>query len=148
MQNKNSTVYLVSCVSRKLAYKSVAKELYVSTWFRKARKFIEGSGYPWYILSAKYGAVPPDKEIDPYNETLNQMDVNSRKNWAARVLGQLAGLIPDGSRIVFLAGARYRDFLVDSLLMRGIDVSIPMAGLRIGQQLNWMDINNSIHSAP
>jgi hypothetical protein len=41
-----STVYLVSCVKRKRAIPTQAKELYVSDWFVKARRYVEASHSP------------------------------------------------------------------------------------------------------
>ena len=35
------TVYLVSCVGQKRSNPSPAKDLYTSTWFRKARMYVE-----------------------------------------------------------------------------------------------------------
>ena len=40
--------------------------------------------------------------------------------------------------VVFLAGQRYREFLRASLRSRGLSVSVPMEGLRIGEQLGWL----------
>jgi hypothetical protein len=40
--------------------------------------------------------------------------------------------------VVFLAGERYREFLARHLASRGVEVSVPMEGLRIGEQLSWL----------
>ena len=40
--------------------------------------------------------------------------------------------------MVFLAGERYREFLARHLASRGVEVSVPMEGLRIGEQLSWL----------
>ena len=41
--------------------------------------------------------------------------------------------------VVFLAGKPYREFLEPSLRQRGLQVRVPMRGLRLGQQLAWLD---------
>lgn len=134
-----STVYLVSCVSAKAAVPAAAKDLYVSPWFQKARRFVEAQGRPWYILSAKYGLTSPDSVIAPYEQTLNTMGVNERRAWARGVAASLDGVLNAGDTAVFLAGVRYREFLASPLSGRGVMVQIPMEGLTIGRQLQWLD---------
>ena len=79
-----STLYLVSCVSKKKDKKTPAKDLYVSDWFRKARTYVELSGHPWFILSAEYGLLDPGEVIEPYERTLNKMPIRERRAWAER----------------------------------------------------------------
>ena len=146
MQPRTLTVYLVSCVSQKRDHACEARDLYVSDLFRKARRFAEGSGCPWFILSAEHGLVAPGQVIAPYERTLNTMGVADRRAWAARVAAQLAEAVPDLSQVVFLAGKRYREFLARHLDGRGVEVSVPMEGLRIGEQLSWLG-HHSPHSA-
>jgi hypothetical protein len=44
MPPAGSTVYLVSCVSQKRERECAARDLYVSDWFCKARRYAERSG--------------------------------------------------------------------------------------------------------
>ena len=44
-----------------------------------------------------------------------------------------------GDRIVILAGSIYRQPLARRLREWGCSVDVPMAGLRIGEQLQWLD---------
>jgi hypothetical protein len=46
--------------------------------------------------------------------------------------------MPDMAQAVFLAGERYREFLAEHLKGHGVVVSVPMEGLRIGEQLSWL----------
>lgn len=137
MQNVD-TVYLVSCVRQKQSRMCQARDLYVSTWFVKARQYVESSGYPWFILSAEHGLVSPDLTLEPYERTLNAMKVAERAAWAKCVDQALAEIAPELSRAVLLAGERYREFLEPRLAARGVAVTVPMAGLRIGEQLSWL----------
>jgi len=137
--SKKITVYLVSCCSKKLQIRASACDLYVSVLFRKARQYAEASGCPWFILSAKHGLVRPNQQIEPYDQTLNEMGINDRRAWGKRVDDQLQKFIPELSRVVFLAGIRYREFLGQHLCARGVQVEVPMEGLRIGQQLSWLE---------
>ena len=131
----NQKVHLVSCVGKKRPYPSRAKDLYVSPWFQLARQYAESTGSPWFILSARYGLLAPDQMIEPYEQTLNTMPIEERRAWADRVRDQLSEHLRDVEQVVFLAGARSREFWADQLRDRGIQVEIPMDGLTIGRQL-------------
>ncbi len=138
MESSATAVYLVSCVSQKRKQVCRARELYVSDWFLKARRYAEASGCRWFILSAEYGLVAPDQVIAPYERTLNTMPVAERRAWAERVSERLAAAVPEVSHVVFLAGKRYREFLARYLTDRGVAVSVPMERLRFGEQLSWL----------
>lgn len=138
MKAVDRTVYLVSCVSQKRERACEARDLYVSELFRKARRYVETSGCPWFVLSAEHGLLAPDQVIAPYERTLNKMGVADRRMWAERVAAQLAETVPDPSQVVLLAGERYREFLARLLEGRDVAVSVPMQGLRIGEQLRWL----------
>jgi len=135
---KSPVLYLVSCVKTKRRTRACARDLYVSPWFAKAREYVESSGCPWFILSAEYGLLHPDTEVEPYERTLNRMRVQERRAWARRVLDSLAPHVQGVHRIVVLAGARYREFLMPTLKSLCEDVRVPMAGLRSGEQLQWL----------
>ena len=118
-----------------------AKDLYCSVWFGKAKRFVEERGGPWFVLSAKYGLVGSDEEISPYELTLNQMKAPQRRAWSDRVLEQLFSHVEEGSIVTILAGAHYREHLIPRLEERGVQVSVPMKGLGIGEQLSWLSAN-------
>ena len=138
MPDPKITIYLVSCVSKKRTTPSPARELYVSDWFLKARDYVESTGSPWFILSAKYGLVSPDQLCAPYERTLNAMSKAERNAWAKRVKAQMETRLPAADRIVVLAGQRYRESLMDYLRQRARTVEIPMEGLTIGRQLQYL----------
>lgn len=130
---------LVSCVKTKLDRPAPARDLYrCSNWFRKVLAVVECRGWPWRILSARYGLVHPDRTIQPYEKTLKTMRAPERRAWAAGVIKALDPLLDDGSRVVFLAGKSYREHLEPHLRRRGIAVCVPMEGLAQGQQLSWL----------
>jgi hypothetical protein len=137
-ETNSETICLVSCVSEKRDRRSPARCLYTSQWFRKARAYVEAANLSWYVLSAKHGLLHPEAVIDPYEETLNTMPVAERRQWANSVLRQLEQTVPNVKRVIFLAGERYREFLADALVNRGIEVEVPMVGLAIGEQLAWL----------
>ena len=136
-----ASVHLVACVGQKLSSRSLAKDLYTSPWFRKARRYVEARQEPWFILSAKYGLVHPEEAIDPYEATLNKMGVAERRAWAERVFEDLRRYLGRGSSATFLAGENYRGHLLPLLEACGIETHVPMRGLSIGKQLAWLGAN-------
>jgi hypothetical protein len=73
------TTYLVSCVKGKLTGPAPAGDLYQSLWFCAARAFVEKQNAAWFILSAKYGLVSPDRIVAPYEMTLNRSTSGERR---------------------------------------------------------------------
>lgn len=137
MKKSDQIFYLVSCVGKKRRGPARAKDLYASEWFRRARRLIEQTGRPWFILSAKFGLVAPNQAITRYNRTLNTMRVAERRAWAGNVKAQISRRIHNFDRVVVFAGKRYREFLMDYLRGRWV-VEVPMRHRGIGKQLHWL----------
>ncbi|HWB09920.1 MAG TPA: hypothetical protein VG826_11875 [Pirellulales bacterium] len=146
MRPIGTKVYLISCVSQKRDQPCPACDLYVSDLFRKSRRYAEASGCPWFILSAEYGLIPPNRLVAPYERTLNRMAATERRRWAERVTDQLTTAVPDLGTVVFLAGKRYREFVISRLAEQHVAVLIPMQGLRIGEQLRWLAQHTRSHA--
>lgn len=132
------TMVLVSCVKAKRPAWSRAEDLYESPWFKKAMAYAWTRGVP-FVLSAKHGLVDIDAWLYPYEESLNRVGVLARKAWAVKVVEQIDELrMRRGfTDVVILAGERYREFLVPAI-HRFDRVEIPMAGMGIGRQLQWL----------
>lgn len=130
---------LVGCVKKKLDVPAPAKDLYVSTLFRKERTYAEKSGVPWFVLSARHGLVDPEQFLEPYDLRLSNTSRTYRGCWGARVVDQLretAGPL-DGRTIELHAGSAYTDAIRDLLIAEGATVIEPLAGLRMGARLAW-----------
>lgn len=136
-------LYLVSCVSKKLARPAAARDLYASAWFIKARAYVEAREAPWLILSARHGLVDPAEVIAPYETTLNRMTAADRRRWATRVIDQMEARAPVADEIIILAGRYYRADLMAWLQARFARVSVPMEGLGIGSQLQWLSCRSA-----
>lgn len=131
-------LFLVSCVGQKAPEPCAARDLYRSDWFRKARAYVEGLDVDWRVLSAEHGLVRPDQILAPYDRTLLTMSAPARQVWAEGVVAQLRPLDLRAG-VVFLAGERYRHpLLLNWLAWAAGPVSVPMAGLGIGQQKAWL----------
>jgi len=129
-------IILISCVSKKLNHKSKAQYLYVSPLFQKNLRYAKLlNPDKIFILSAEYGLLDLNREIEPYDKTLNKMSSNEIKEWANSLLKQLQKVSDlDKDEFVFLAGNNYRKFLLPHIK----NYKIPMFGLGIGKQLKWL----------
>jgi len=131
---------LISCTKSKQNRRCKASEMYVpSPLFRAAYSYATKNYDAVAILSAKYGLLLPDDEIEPYELTLKNMTKQERKKWAEKVADQLkerTGL-QKISECFFHAGKEYREFLIPILENLGIKCRIPLKGLSIGKQLQW-----------
>lgn len=126
-------IVLISCVSKKLSHLAKVKNLYVSTLFKYNLKYANTLGADSiYVLSAKHGLLSLDQEIEPYEQTLNNMHANEVKDWANKVIRQLIIVTSlEEAEFIFLAGNKYRKYLLPHIK----NVQIPLEGLRIGKQL-------------
>ena len=135
-------VVLISCVKKKLDHEAKAEDLYISPYFIKNLQYAKSINPDnIFILSAKYGLLKLDDKIVPYDKTLNKMKTNEIRKWAESVLNQLKSVSDlDNDEFIFLTGDKYRKFLILHIK----HYKIPMLGLGIGKQLQWLkeNINN------
>lgn len=135
-------IYLVSCVSKKHDGAHAAKDLYCSDLFIKSRKYVEQhleKGDKWFILSAKYGLVSPETQIEKYDKTLNKMYKVDRYLWATKeVIPALEKELDDTSEIVFLAGKNYTEFLTQYLDTKKVKYTDLLKGKKIGERLSFL----------
>jgi len=129
-------IILISCASKKLAYKSKAEDLYISTLFRLSFAYAKKlKPDKIFILSAKYGLLNLNDEIASYNETLNNKPVSDIKIWAEKVVIELEKLTNLGNDLlIFFAGEKYRKYILPHVK----NYEIPLKGLRIGEQLQFL----------
>jgi len=134
-------IVLISCVSKKLDRKSTAENIYTSPLFKKNLTYAKSlKPKEIYILSAEHGLLKLTDVIEPYDKTLNNMRSNEIKEWSEKVINQLKSLTDlRNDEFTFLAGEKYRKFLIPELN----NVKIPMKGLKIGKQLQWLTKQNN-----
>lgn len=133
------TVSLIACVKPKREEPCAAEDFYDSTWFHKARAYARARSDTWRILSAKHGALPPDEVIEPYDESLRDFTAAGRREWAEGVLEALDTFLTPTDEVIMLAGRRYRENLEGPLRQRVAEVKVPMEGLGIGKQLQFLN---------
>lgn len=131
-------IILISCASKKLAFKSKAEDLYISTLFRLSLAYAKKlKPDKIFILSAKHGLVNLNDEIAPYNETLNDKTASDIKIWADKVVLELEKLTNLGDDLfIFFAGKKYRKYILPHVK----NYEIPLKGLRIGEQLQFLKV--------
>lgn len=120
-----------------------AQWLYRSFWFQLARIYAtqRADQDHWRILSAKHGLVTPYRLIEPYDLSLADTSLQSRKEWAEMVAHDLIEILEPQETVTILAGTLYRRNLTPLLLKANHPVDIPMKGLAIGKQLQWLKRN-------
>lgn len=121
-------LYLIACSGAKLGRIAPAAELYQGQAFKLAMAAAERAGADVVILSALHGAVSPTRQLQPYNRALSEMSTHQRAVWAAMTEQQLQQ--HKGRAITVLAGKHYA-----AAVESWPNVSRPLAGLGIGQQL-------------
>ena len=129
-------IVLISCASQKLTYKAKVKDLYISSLFKKSLEYAKLlKPDRIFVLSAKYGLLDLEKEIEPYNVTLNDMSRKKRKNWTEMVVNQLTRITSlDKDKFIILAGKNYREFIVPHIM----NYEIPMEHIGLFSQQSWL----------
>lgn len=62
-------VLVLACSKLKVeAPRCKAGDLYLGSIYRKGKDIAERAGLPFWILSAKYGFISPDQEVDNYDQ--------------------------------------------------------------------------------
>lgn len=131
-------IALIGCVKQKADKPQKARELYISSLFVKSLEYIEKiiKADKIFVLSAKYGLVPIDKVIEPYEKTLNNMKKNERVEWANEVLSELSKVSNTSKDDYYiLAGKNYYENISTKLK----NVKILMKGLQLGQRLQFLN---------
>lgn len=122
-------IVIVGCGARKRIRPVRAVDMYCGQYFRACwaagTALAEGNVY---ILSAKYGLLPPGKVIAPYDLTMGQPGTVT----AAEVRAQAQDLGIIGRAGVALCSARYAQLCREVWPV----VDAPLTGLGIGQQLH------------
>jgi len=134
------TLGLISCTKKKQSYRCKASEMYsASDLFRKAYFYAVKNYDSVAILSAKYGLLFPDDEIEPYNLTLSDMSSEEVKKWAEKTLNQMRSRLKleDFTKMYFHTGKKYRQYLIPELENTNIQCEVPLKNLGIGKQKAW-----------
>ena len=126
-------IALIGCTSKKQDYSCSAIDMYSkSSYFKKKIRYCKKINVDKiFILSAKYGFLDSDTQIEPYNFNLKNADKNYKKNWNEKVLENLKNKTNlEEDEFIILAGNEY----VKDLLEFIPNHYNPVKGLGIGYQ--------------
>lgn len=141
--NQNSFI-IISCAKQKIwdrtlnAGPTLAKDAYVSAYFRLSRAFAEKYGTGWAILSAKYGIISPDFIIH------QDYDVSFKTNPFSPIESKFSRQLVD-MRIetydsaIFLGGQSYYKKLQKAFMDFNLPLQSPLAHLFIGQRMRLLN---------
>jgi len=134
-------VILVGCVKTKREQPSAVRDLYESALFKRRRWYAERRGVPWFVLSAEFGLVAPDEWLSPYDLELGRTSMEYRAAWAIWSVARLERLIGSlvGLAVEVHAGEAYVSAIEGPLAVRGAQVTAPLKGFGLGEQLAWYD---------
>ena len=131
-------IAFISCVKEKRIGKYKAKHLYTSDFFRKSFGYCSSKYDKVYILSAKYGLLELEEEIENYEMTLNDFSKVEKVEWSVMVYNQMENKIDDSDDLFFYVGNNYREHL---LPMLSNNCFVPLEGKGIGEQLQYFKNN-------
>ena len=133
-------IVFLSCVAEKNDHRCAAKDLYISPLFQKSYAYAQQLNPDHiYILSAKYYLLELDDVISPYNLTLKDMDAESKRIWADKVVEKMKEKSIDFNEdVVFLTGTVYYQYLLDYFPNHSLPFAEAELG-GIGYILQWLD---------
>lgn len=130
-------IVFIGCGATKMKNACKARKMYVGNYVQLclayAQTFTTQDNI--YILSAKYGVLPLEKVIEPYNKTLNNMNIQEKQDWKNMVIKQLEDIgINKDTEVVFICGTNYYTLLEDYFT----NYKLPLPKQGIGVQQHFM----------
>jgi len=100
---------ITSCSKKKLKHKAKAEDLYQGVLFKTVKDFVKRKNYDWVIISAKYGLVLPQQNIQPYDKQLKtKKDIEEIRD---NVISKLKAILPIYDKVIVICGKRYREVI-------------------------------------
>lgn len=143
-------IVFIGCGAKKMKKPCKAKKMYVGNYVQLclayAQTFTTQDNI--YILSAKYGVLPLEKVIEPYNKTLNNMNRQEKQDWKNMVIKQLEEMnINKDTEVVFICGTNYYTLLED--YFTNYKLPLPKQGIGVQQHFMLEELRkyNKTHSS-
>ncbi len=116
------------------AGRAPAREAYVGSPFKVNSRYAEAvAPGRWLILSAKYGLLDPDEEIEDYNVSFNRPASGPIETAALAAQARARGL---SGRVIGLGGKEYVQALRMALSgLEAVELDFPFAGLSLGRAM-------------
>jgi hypothetical protein len=134
-------IVLISCGKKKLSHKAKAMDLYISNLFKLSLKYAFSLNPAHiFILSAKYGLLDLEEEIEPYELTLKKMSDQEINLWTERVLLKLKDKVDfRKDEVIFLTGKDY----LKNLSPYFSKYQIPLDNLNIFERLHYLKMKTT-----
>jgi hypothetical protein len=134
----------VGCGKAKQSRACRAAELYTGSLTRLAIKWMERNCEEFYILSAKFGLLDPDRVIKPYNVKLSDYSDEEQISWGNMVADGLHAMFNTNcTPFLVMAGSDYSSAFMPKLTRIGLDgyVYEVCKGLKMGNRMRWIRNN-------
>ena len=109
--NDKKILIITSCSAKKKRFSKPVRaiDLYQGDFFKKVKKFALLNHFDLNIISAKYGLITSDKEINYYDVKIKNND--DIKNLKSKVIPKLKDLIINYDKILILMGSDYKKII-------------------------------------
>ena len=91
-----------------------ARDAYTGSAFMRWRAYAEDSGWPWFILSTKYGLTPPDLPITNYNVTISEAESDPLFLQTLKIQVRSLG-VDECNRVLVLDWERFQTLIEQAL---------------------------------
>ncbi len=109
--NNKKILIITSCSAKKKRFSKPVRaiDLYQGDFFKKVKKFALLNQFDLNIISAKYGLITSDKEINYYDAKIKNND--DIENLKPNVIPKLNDLIDNYDKILLLMGKDYKKII-------------------------------------
>lgn len=118
-------------------------DLYVGNLYTARLAYAKQLGGPHWIVSGFHGIRRPDYVVGPYERDLASMRSDELRAWQGQQEFGALQIAEPGDRVVVLASAPYAGKWCAALARSGCTVDLPLAGMQIGEQLQWLKAQRS-----
>ena len=121
---------------RNTQVKIKAKDLYISSLFKKGKRYAElRKPDAIYILSDKYHLLELEDEVEYYDVSIKDMSSEGKKAWGKKVIAQLEQVADLGNdKFIILAGEHYLKQI------KGLEnIELPLKGQKQGVRLRTLN---------
>ncbi len=130
------TVVLISCGKTKKNLQCKAENMYISNRFQLAKEYSTRISSNWFIISAKYGLLEPEREIKPYDVWLGNFSNVEKQAWCDKVKKSLHGFSRK-TKFVILLNDLYAQVLIQLILETGHEFSWPIRNMESDEVENY-----------
>jgi hypothetical protein len=133
-------VAIVGCSAIKQKQAGPAREFYRSPLFKAALAYAEARTKNVMIVSAQYGAVKLDQQLEPYDMKLSELRKTDRENWGARTVDELRRGHKTPPTFLLLCGELYADAILYGAHWHNLPrPQTPMAKMKgVGNRIAWL----------